>query len=290
MSDGFRTVDVDDSEYYPPEIGSNTPNVARAYDYVLGGKDNFAVDRETFDHIVAELPEAPVLAHENRAFLVRAVRHVVAELGVTQLLDIGAGLPTMENTHQVAQRIAPESRVVYVDHDPIVLAHGRAILAENDRSTIVQADIRDMDAILDAKETRRLLDFDQPVALLLLAIVHHLDDEDDPHALVRAYLDRLPAGSVLVLSHFYDLSDLTDEDGQRLAAKARRCEKITLTDFGSGRFRSRAEITAYFDGLRLDEYGVEYVPLWRPDGGTPVDLATLSDEQRLILGGFGRKV
>lgn len=289
MPEDFPTLDLDAGECRPPEVDLSVPSVARVYDYSLGGKDNFAVDRAAADHVLEVLPEAPRLALENRAFLVRAVRHMAREHGITQFLDIGAGLPTMENTHQVAQQIHPPARVVYVDNDPIVLAHGRAILAEDYRTAILTADMRDIEAVFASAETRRLIDPNEPVGLLLVAIVHHLNDTDHPHALVRAYLDRMPSGSVLVLTHFYDPVDLTGEEGRTLAEKARRCEQIALTDFGSGRFRTRSEITAFFDGTEMDECGVEYLPRWRPDDEIIVDSAWLTDEQRLFLGGLGRK-
>ncbi|MUL41421.1 SAM-dependent methyltransferase [Streptomonospora sp. PA3] len=267
----------------PPPHPPQTPTVARVYDAVLGGKDNYAVDREIAESIMASVPQARLVARDNRDFLIRAVRHM-ARSGITQFLDLGAGLPTMENTHQAAQRIAPEARVVYVDNDPVVLAHGHALLEDNDSTRVVVADLRDIEPVFAAPETRRLLDLSRPVGLLMISIIHHLDDADDPHALVRAYLQRLAPGSMLALSHFYDGSDLSGPLGERVQAKARASEEIVLTSLGSGRFRSRAEITAFFDGLELDEFGVCHLPEWRPEG--PVGV---SEDQRVFLCGVGRK-
>ncbi|MFD0774597.1 SAM-dependent methyltransferase [Streptomonospora algeriensis] len=266
----------------PPPHPPQTPTVARVYDAVLGGKDNYAVDREIADTIMASVPQARTVARDNRDFLIRAVGHM-ARLGITQFLDLGAGLPTMDNTHQAAQRIAPGARVVYVDNDPVVLVHGHALLEDNDSTRVVVADLRDVEAVFAAPETRRLLDLSQPVGMLMISIVHHLDDADDPHALVRSYLQHLAPGSMLALSHFYDGSELTGPVGERVREKARSSEEIVLTSLGSGRFRSRAEITAFFEGLETDEFGICHLPEWRPEG--PV---SVSEDQRVFLCGVGR--
>ncbi len=178
----------------------NTPNVARMYDYYLGGKDNFAADREAAEQALRFAPQIRFAAQQNRAFMGRAVRHL-AEAGIRQFLDVGTGLPTRNNVHEVAQRAAPGARVVYVDHDPVVLAHGRAILGGAEHVHILQADLRRPEEILDNPEVRERLDFEQPIAILLVAIVHFLQDADDPEAIVARFREALPRGGHLVLSH-----------------------------------------------------------------------------------------
>ncbi|GAA3721875.1 hypothetical protein HDA32_002113 [Spinactinospora alkalitolerans] len=262
----------------PPEIDMARPSVARSYDAMMGGKDNFEVDRDLAAQVRELVPEMPLVCKDNREFLIRATRYF-SRLGIDQFLDIGSGLPTMENTHQAAQRMNSRARVVYVDNDPIVLAHGRALLEENDQTAVVVADMRDPDAVFGDETTRRLLRLDRPVGLLLISIVHHLDDADDPHGLVRTYLDRLPSGSHMAVSHFHNPGGEFDE-------QARRTEEICLTGLGSGRFRSREEITALFDGTELVEPGVGFLPHWWPDGPPPQQLR---GDQHLLLCGVSRK-
>jgi len=241
-------------EQGPPDVDVSVPSIARVYDATLGGKDNFAVDRAVADELVAVFPGVRDGALANRAVLARGVRFMV-EQGIDQFLDLGSGLPSAENTHQVAQRHNPQASVVYVDIDPIVLAHGRAILAENPRTRVVTADARDAKAVLALPEVRELIDLDRPVGLLMVAIVHHLEDDEDPAGLVRTYLDALPSGSYLFMTHFW-------ANG---SPEAKVMERMLQGAHNTGRFRSRDEITAFFDGLEPVEPGVVNLPLWRPE-------------------------
>src|SRR5580704_5066710 len=195
-----------------PPFDVSVANQARIYDYLLGGKDNYAADRAAVDAVLKIAPEMGFTARANRAFLGRAVRYLAAEEGIRQFLDIGTGIPTAGNTHHVAQAAAPDSRVVYVDYDPIVLAHARALLNSSDAGATeyIDADLRDTDTIL--ARAGRLLDFTQPVAVTMLFILHAIPDEDDPHAIVATVLDALPPGSYLALSHLG--SDIFDEEAQ----------------------------------------------------------------------------
>src|SRR6202789_2748164 len=197
----------------PPAFDTSVANQARIYDYLLGGKDNYAADREAVDAVIKIAPEMGFTARANRAFLGRVVRYLAEEGGIRQFLDIGTGIPTAGNTHHVAQAAAPESRVVYVDYDPIVLAHARALLnsSEGGATEYIDADVRDTDTILSGAS--RLLDFTQPVAVTMLFILHAIPDEDDPHAIVAKVLDSLPSGSYRALSPRG--SDIFDEEAQR---------------------------------------------------------------------------
>ncbi|MBA9004192.1 SAM-dependent methyltransferase [Thermomonospora cellulosilytica] len=257
-------------------IDITKPSIARAYDVVLHGKDNFEADRAFVAEIARLIPEIYDVAAYNRQILGRGVRFL-AEQGIRQFLDLGSGLPTVENTHQVAQRVAPDANVVYVDNDPIVLAHGRALLAENDHTTVVTADLRDPRSVLNDPDVTRLIDFDRPVAVLLVGILHHLHDDEDPQGIVKTYMDAVPSGSHLFVTHFCASSQ-----------EARDAEKQYLALLGTGRFRTVEEITAYFDGLDLLEPGVVPLPLWRPDGPVPPE-SELTVGQKLMYGGIARK-
>ncbi|XVQ13546.1 SAM-dependent methyltransferase [Spirillospora sp. CA-255316] len=256
-------------------IDVTKPSIARAYDVVLNGKDNFEVDRAFVDEIVKIIPELYDVAAYNRQILGRGVRYLAGEAGLRQFLDLGSGLPTVQNTHQVAQETAPDARVVYVDNDPIVLAHGRALLAENERTTVVTADLREPEKVLADADVRRLIDFDRPVAVLLVGILHHLHDEEGPQRIVETLMDAVPSGSHLFVTHFCASSE-----------EARIAEEQYLALLGTGRFRTPEEITAYFGGLELLEPGVVPLPLWRPDGEVPAELTV---GQRLMYGGIARK-
>ncbi|MFC6881261.1 MULTISPECIES: SAM-dependent methyltransferase [Actinomadura] len=256
-------------------IDVTKPSIARTYDVVLRGKDNFEVDRAFVEQIVRVVPEIYDVATYNREILGRGVRYLAGEAGLRQFLDLGSGLPTVQNTHQVAQAVAPESRVVYVDNDPIVLAHGRALLAENDRTTVVTADVRSPEEILADPDVRRLIDFDRPVGVMLVGILHHLHDDEGPQRIVDTLMDAVPSGSHLFVTHFCASSQ-----------ESRDAEKQYLALLGTGRFRTPEEITAYFDGLELLDPGVVPLPLWRPDAEVATDLSV---GQRLMYGGIARK-
>jgi hypothetical protein len=243
-------------EVVPDDIDVSVPNVARMYDYLLGGGRNFVADRELAECCAALVPGARELAWSNRSFLRRAVQFVVSQ-GVRQFLDLGSGIPTVSTVHEVAHHADPACRVVYVDCDPVAVAHTRQLLAGNDRAGILHADLRSPHLVLDAPETRRLLDFDQPVGLLMISVLHWLPDEDCPGKTVTAYRDAVPAGSFLALSHLtadYRPSQITAAVG--LAARA-----------GSQRLypRTRDEITRLLTGFALVPPGLVSTSYWRPD-------------------------
>jgi hypothetical protein len=269
---------VDDSftaSELPPELNSNVPQTARIWNYWLGGKDHFPVDRQVGDQILEAFPAIVENARASRAFLARAVRYLAGEAGVRQFLDIGTGLPTANNTHQVAQRVAPESRVLYVDNDPIVLAHARALLTGSGEgaTAYLDADLRDPDKILEA--AAEILAFDRPVALMLMGIMGHVGDDDEARSIVRRLLDALPSGSYLALC------DGTDTNPAGVAAQAQYNESGAIPY----RLRSPEQIAGFFEGLELVEPGVVSLPRWRPDtadaGGGPMEVDA--------FGGVGRK-
>jgi hypothetical protein len=245
------------TEAFRPDI----PNNARMYDYFLGGKNNFPADRDAAERAMAALP-AGVLrtaALQNRGFLGRAVRQLTADLGVRQFLDIGAGLPTMDNVHEVAQSIAPDSRVVYVDNDPVVLAHGQALLNGVPNATIILGDLRDPAGILADPTLRALLDFGQPIAVLLVAVLQFIDDEEDPQGIVAALMDAVPVGSYLVISHF-------TTDGYPQARDIAAVYEKSASNIYS---RTRAEVATLLGGHDLVGPGtVVWASQWHPDGGT----------------------
>ena len=235
-------------------IDAGRPSIARVYDYLLGGKDNYAVDREVGDVFKRDLPGSVAIAFANRSALTRAIAEIATTTDVTQFIDLGSGLPTADNVHQVAQRHVPESRVVYVDIDPQVLVHGRALLEENDRTRVIAADVRDPDAVYHHPDTRALIDFDRPVAVVFSAILHHVNDEEDPGGIVRYWIDRVPSGSYFFVSHF------RSGDNPETA----EAEAVLQQTFGRGRWRSDEEIARLLDGLEILDPGVVPAPLWRP--------------------------
>jgi hypothetical protein len=259
-----------------PGVDTTRPSIARTYDYLLGGKDNFAVDRALGDKFINGLPGSQAIAFDNRGALTRAVREIVRNTSVRQFIDLGSGLPTSDNVHQVAQGHAPETKVVYVDNDPVVLAHGRALLAENENTVVFQADLRDPKSIYDSPETRALIDFDKPVAIILSAVLHHLNDDEDPAAVVQFWKDRVPAGSYFFISHFRSENDPRSAEMQQLLQGS----------LGRGRWRTDEEILALFgDGLTVLAPGIVPSVEWRPD--RPVD--DLSDWSRLIAAALAVK-
>jgi SAM-dependent methyltransferase len=244
-----------------PEIDVDKPSAARIYDAHLGGFHNFEVDREAAAKIVALMPELPDIMRANRSFLRRAVHHLAGE-GITQFLDLGSGIPTVGNVHEIAWKANPDCRVVYVDADPIAVSHSRTILAGLDRATAIRADLRSPREVLANEETQRLLDFSQPIAVLMFAVLHFVPDSDDPRAIIREYLDATVPGSYLAISH----ASLEGPEPER-AKDATNQFRRSVTDFS---MRTRAEITALFDGLELVEPGVVYLPEWRPDPGDEI--------------------
>jgi hypothetical protein len=234
------------------------PSPARIYDYVLGGKDNYPADREAAEAAVAHLPHAHTAVRWNRAYLSRAVRYLASEGGIRQFIDIGAGLPTKENVHEVAQRAAAGTRVVYVDNDPVVLAHSRNMLHGIGNTVIVQQDAREPGKILADAELRRLISFGEPVAVMMLCLLHFVAGKDDPAGIVRQLLDPFPPGSYVAISH--GTADSTA--GMREAVKA--LDEATAQAY----VRNREEVRALLAGLDLVEPGLVWVPEWRPDPGT----------------------
>jgi len=245
----------------PAEIDLSRPSAARVYDYFLGGAHNFEVDRQLAAEIEKLTPNLPDTMRAGRALLRRAVRFMVGE-GIDQFLDIGSGIPTVGNVHEVAQAINPEARVVYVDIDPVAVAHSRALLADNERATVFQADLREPERILALARESGLIDFSRPVGLLLAGVVHFIPDEDRPAEILATLRAALAPGSYLLISHStYEDQPPEMLDAQRLSA--RTSTEITL--------RSRAEITAFFGDCTIVEPGVVHMPLWRPDSPLDVD-------------------
>jgi hypothetical protein len=255
-----------------PPFDPQVPSIARTYDYLLGGKDHYPSDREIGEIFVREFPGAVQIALDNRACLVRAVGYMARQLGIGQFLDLGSGLPTADNVHQVAQRADPRARVVYVDNDPIVLAHGRALLEENEFTTVIAADMRQPEDILKHAEVRGLIDFSQPVAVIASAILHHVRCDEDPVGIMRSLLAAVPAGSCVFVSHFRTLGD----------PESAAMEEVMLEAFGRGVWRTDAEIAEYFGGLELVPPGVVECACWRP--ATPPGELTMY--QRLIVAGL----
>jgi O-methyltransferase involved in polyketide biosynthesis len=252
---------ADQPDWVPPGIDTQRANAARVYDYWLGGSHNFLADQDVARAIAAVEPNVRMFAQANRAFLGRAVR-CAAAAGIRQFLDIGSGIPTEGNVHEVAQRAAPGARVVYVDIDPVAIAHSKAILAGHPDATIVDADLREPEKILAHGGVRRLIDFGQPTALLLMVVLHFLTDAEDPWRVVATLRDALAPGSYLALGH------ATDE-GSPVAVGAAK-EMYNRSVATQVNVRSHAEILRFFDGFELVEPGLVYVPLWRPD--SPADV------------------
>lgn len=246
-----------------PDIDPTKPHSARIYDYGIGGKNHFAADREVAEKVFAGKPSARTAARENRKFLGRTVRFLAGEAGIRQFLDVGTGLPTTGNVHEVAQAAAPSSRVVYVDNDPLVLAHARALLTSSPegRTDYTHADFRDPDAILSAPATREILDFGQPIALMLVALLHFIPDEDKPAEIIATLLDALPSGSYLVASHV-----TAEHDPTGWTAGSNAYESAGIR----GQIRDSREFAELaFSGLELVSPGVVLVSEWRPDDDGP---------------------
>lgn len=269
---------MEHESWAPPGVDVERPNVARVYDALLGGSHNFAVDRDMASAFAAINPSVRDAARANRAFLGRAVRFLVSA-GIRQFLDIGSGVPTLGNVHEIAQGAAPESRVVYVDTDPVAIAHSKSILTGNDRATIIQADLREPEGILAHPEVNRLIDFDEPLALLLVAVLHFITDEERPGELVRRLGDAMVPGSYVAISHA-----TVDGPSTQLAEAV---EKLYSRSSAPGRLRDHASVEAFFDGFEILEPGLVHIPLWRPDGP---DVLSDHPEQSWGYAGMGRKV
>jgi SAM-dependent methyltransferase len=260
----------------PEGIDVTIPSVARMYDYLLGGKDNFAADREAAAKLLAIVPDAQKIARDNRDFMVRAVRFL-AEAGVSQFIDLGTGIPTSPNVHEVARKTVPGARVVYVDHDPVVLAHSRALLATDDGVIAVKADFRDSAEVLGDPGVIRLIDFTRPVAVLILSVLHFIGDEEDPDGIVAGFRERLTPGGYLVISA------ITSENmGDNIAESASDLYRAARTPAVA---RSRGQIMSFFAGFELEPPGLVNAVDWRPDPDTDSGLTGVH-----MLAGVGRKV
>jgi hypothetical protein len=242
------------NDWQPVGVDVDTPSAARIYDYALGGAHNFAADRAAAEALLRVLPDGRLVARANRAFLQRAVRYCCSQ-GITQFLDLGSGIPTVGNVHEVAQRSNPACRVVYVDNEEVAIAITRYLLEDVPYATIVEADLRDADAVLTAPETRQLLDFRRPVAVMMVAALHYVPVDDDVAGIVARYTAALVPGSFLVVSH------TTWDPRPEVAAALKKIFDETSTPVTH---RSREEVTALFDGLELVEPGVVWTPQWRP--------------------------
>lgn len=253
-------------------IDTSKPHPARIYDYFIGGKQNFAADRDVADQLAGAMPVIPLLARANRAFLGRAVRYA-AQQGVKQFLDIGAGLPATGNTHEIAQSVHPDASVVYVDSDPLVTVHGRALLADETRTRVFEADLCDPASILTHPDVTALIDFDRPVGLLMVAVLHFVTDEADPAGALAALTENLVPGSHLVISHAG--SDLLPDDPEKMKVYQQASQ---------GAMRDHAQITAFFQGFDLVDPGLVRLPAWRPAEEPPTDI-----DQYWMYGGVGRK-
>jgi SAM-dependent methyltransferase len=259
--------------WVPANIDLTRPNAARIYDYVLGGANNFGVDREFAKRLMAAVPDAPEQAHQNRSFLRRAVAYLT-ERGIRQFLDLGSGIPTVGNTHEVAQRIAPAARVLYVDNEAVAVAHSELILQGNPNADILRADITDPDFVLAHPRTRALLDFDQPIGVLMFASMHFVPDEADPAALVGRYRDATAPGSYLAMSH--GTADNRPEVTSAVSEYQQTANPVFL--------RTRPEVIRLFEGYELVEPGVVSGAVWRPEVSSPD-----GEQVSLIWGAVGRR-
>ena len=266
------------ADWLPSNIPLDKPSVARMYDYFLGGAHNFAIDRQAADHVIAACPEFPLAMRANRGFLRRAVRYLLTR-GVEQFLDVGSGIPTVGNVHEVAQRMNAAARVVYVDMDPVAVAHSQAILQGNPQTAIVEADARRPEQFLDHPDTQRLLDNGQPVGLVLVAMLHFVTNDEAAYDLVHRVIAALPSGSFLVLSH-------ATTEGVPLEL-CNRLEQLYKGTTDPVIMRPRAAVERFFNGLELMEPGVVYTPLWHPEG--PEDVLLEQPELSLALAGVARK-
>ncbi|MFI6952853.1 SAM-dependent methyltransferase [Nocardia sp. NPDC050408] len=266
------------------EIDQSKPSIARVYDYLLGGRDNYLVDQEIGDHFKMNLPGSVAIAFTSRLALIRGVRDM-ARAGMRQFIDFGSGLPTADNVHQVAKRYVTDARVVYVDRDPIVLAHGRALLVTDKNTTVIQADARAPESIRDHPDVARLIDFEQPVGVIFSSILHHFNDDEDPAAVVRFWNDQISSGSHVFITHFR-----SGHNSETTAAE----QKLQST-FGRGRWRDTEEIRGLFGDLEVLEPDIVPSAQWRPDApaGDAASVGTVGREltvwEQLIVTGLARK-
>jgi hypothetical protein len=268
-----------DGKPAPGDIDISRPNVARIYDYLLGGKDNFAADREAAMRLIAATPDMAGVVRDNRAFIGRAVRYLAGEAGIRQFLDLGGGLPTQTNVHEMAQEIAPDACVVYVDNDPVVWAHGQALLANGDRVAMVHADLRKPAEVLQHSDVLGLLDLAQPVAVVCTSVLHFVPDEEEPHRIIAEYRGHMAAGSYLAITHGPLVT--AEEDPTGIVGSVTSVYHQASAQL---HVRSLPEIRRFFDGFDLVDPGVVWINEWRPDPGVPAEGPPQS-----LRGGVGRK-
>jgi O-methyltransferase involved in polyketide biosynthesis len=257
-------------------IDTSTPNVARIYDYLLGGKDNFAADRAAAEQLVAAIPDVAAIARDNRSFLGRVVRYLVTQGGIRQFLDLGGGLPTQANVHELAQGVVPDVRVVYVDNDPVVASHGQALLAHGDRVAMVLADLRDPAGVRRHPDVAGFLDWTQPIAVLCTSTLHFVADEAKPHQIIAEYRDHMAPGSYLVITH-----GTMEEDP---AGERDKADEVYRQASSQLHIRPLADVRRFFDGFELVEPGLVWINEWRPEPGTAP-----SGRAQSMRGAVGRK-
>jgi hypothetical protein len=263
-----------------PGIDTSIPNVARMYDYLLGGKDNFAADRQAARQLLAAIPDIAAMARDNRMFIGRVVRYLARDAGIRQFLDLGAGLPVQSSVHEIARAFAPDARVVYVDNDPVVCLHGQALLQGGDTVAMVHGDLRKPSEILDDPGVLRVLDLSEPVGVLCAAALHFVADEENPRQIVAGYRDRLASGSFLAITHG-TLGETEEEDPEHAAESATNAYQRASAQL---HVRPLAEIRGLFDGFDLIDPGLVWMTEWRPDPGVgPAGRA------HSLRGGVGRK-
>ncbi len=261
-------------------IDTSVPNVARIYDYILGGKDNFAADRRAAQQLLTALPDIAGVVRDNRSFIGRVVRFLAGEAGIRQFLDLGAGLPTQNCVHEMTQAIAPDAHVVYVDNDPVVCSHGQALLGPPGRVGFVRGDLRRPAEILRHPEVLARLDFSQPVGVLCVCALHFVPDEENPHQIIAGYRDHLAPGSYLAITHGIT-ADIPEEDPDGVV---QRVTNVYQNASAQIHVRSRKQIERFFDGFEILEPGVVWMARWRPDPGTRP-----AGRPDSLYGGVGRK-
>jgi hypothetical protein len=278
-SDLFLETTMAEADWTAADVDLTLPSSARLYDYMLGGSHNCAVDRTVAERIIEVSPDARSIAQANRSFLRRAVR-VLVDAGIRQFLDLGSGIPTVGNVHEVAQQVAPDARVVYVDVEPVAVIHSTAILADNDRAAAIQADIRDIDRILADPTVRSLIDFSQPVGVLALSVLHFVPDEERPEEIIRALWQAMCPGSYLAVSHSTPV-------GKKPEAQAQDAKRILSRNTINVTMRSHAEVARLLAGFDLLEPGLVFAPQWRPD--SPDDVFSGEPERSITLVAVGVK-
>ena len=269
---------MSENAWSPDDVPLDKPNPARMYDYYLGGYHNFAIDRAAAEQMIAAMPDTRLFMRAGRAFLRRAVTFL-AEQGIDQFLDLGSGIPTVGNVHEVAQGINPAARIVYVDIEPIAVRHIEAILQGNPYARVIQADVRQPEVVLHHPQVRELLDFTRPIGVLLSLLIHFLTEDEEALRVVHAYRDGVPSGSYLAMSH------PSHEGVERMVTQ--RGEQVYARTTTPMKTRSRADIEAFFSGLELVDPGLVLLPLWRPEG--PDDILLDEPKRALAFCGVGRK-